>query len=192
MSSSATSRARSRPAARSKCGAGSIELLRVPDAALLRGLAEEGRLHDRSTSPTTTPSTTAPSGAAQTVAALAEAGPRDDRPAGRDRVPAGRRRQGRARRLRPLSVGAVADEHPGRTPARREGGSQRRRRRRDDARRCGGLRQDARAAGHGDVPRREPRQRDRVLARRRRGRAPTSSSAAARTSCAGWSGTTAA
>ena len=46
-----------------------------------------------------------PSGQAQTLAALAEAAPRDHRPARRDRLPAGRRHQGRDRRLRARTRG---------------------------------------------------------------------------------------
>ena len=61
-------------------------------------------------------------------------------------------------RLRAVQVGAVADQHPGRPPAREEGGGERRRRHRHHARGRRGQRPHARHARHRDVPRREPRQ----------------------------------
>ena len=130
-----------------------------------------------------------PSGQAQTLAALEEAATRDHGPPRRDRLPAGRRDQGRARRLRPVLVGAVADRHPGGPAPRQEGRRERGRRHRHDARR-------ARRAPTTRTCGREPRRTSaRTAATSSRSPmrsskpARTSSSAAALTSCAGWSGT---
>ena len=49
----------------SKCGSGSSELLRLPHAPVVRAVAEGGRLHGHDASPTTTPTTSAPSASAR-------------------------------------------------------------------------------------------------------------------------------
>ncbi len=143
------------------------ELLRLPDTAVVCGVAREGRLHGHE--PRQQPRvrlrplrSTADSRGAQRPA------PRAHGPPGGDRVSAGRRHQGGDRRVCALPVGAAADRYSGRAPSRQEGGGQRGCRHRDDARRCRRNRSRPRHPRHRDVPGREPGQRRRLLPRRRR------------------------
>ena len=87
----------------------------------------------------------------------------------------------RAARLRPLPLGGAPRADPRRAGARPQGGLAGRPRGRRHARRRRGLGRDARAARHGDLPRREPRRLAPLLAcRHRRRRRPRGRLGAAR------------
>ncbi len=168
-SCSGTSKGRSRRAAGSKCGSGSSNCyaFQTPPsyAAWLKNAGftimnlANNHAYDYG-----------PSGQSQTLAALAGQRLAHTGRPGEIAYAAGRRDQSGGRRLRTLSLGAEADGHPGRTRLVKKAAARRRRRHRDDA--CGrrGNRPHARTPRNRDVPRREPRQRGRVLARRRRRR----------------------
>ena len=174
----------------SKCGSPELVVLRVPGAALVRAASPRRRVHrdEPREQPRDGLRAGRPAGHRRRRARYAGS---SRGAAGRDRLHQGARHAHRRARLRAVSLGVEPDEHPSGARAREEGGRVGRPRRRDDARRRRGRRPPARRPRHGVLPRREPRQLRSRSRTRWCARARISSSAAARTFCAGWSGTAA-
>ena len=137
------------------------ELLRLPDAAVLRGVAEEGRVHGDE--PRQQPRLRLRAARARRRRSPRSRSSASRRPAGPVRSPTSRSATSRSRSSASRRTsGRSADEHPGGPRLVTEGRGERRRRHRDHARGRRGHRPHARRPGHGVVPGREPRQLARV------------------------------